>query len=318
MSSGEYRFLFGPVRSRRLGLSLGIDLLPGKVCSWDCPYCQVGATSLKTLERREYVPTADVLAEFDAWQSRGGRADCVTLAGSGEPTLHTRFGEVLTGVARRCNLRRVLLSNGTLFSLPEVRAAATAADVVKGTLSAWDEPSFRAMHRPHASLSFDAFYEGLRAMRRDFRGEYWIEVFVVPGINDAAAQMERIADLVRRIGPDRVHLNTAVRPPAEASLHALPVTAMEQLAQLFSPAAEIATSGRTAAATGAADSLEIDARLCALAERHPASAEDMASSLGLAPSLVAATLERLVEEGRLTVRARGATTFYASATPGAG
>lgn len=309
--SGRYRHLFGPVRSRRLGLSLGLDLVPPKICSFDCPYCQVGTTTTKTVERREYVPSADVLAEFDDWVTTDGRADCVTLAGSGEPTLHSGFGDILAGVAAHSRLKRVLLSNGTLFSIPEVRAAATRADVVKGTLSAWDEASFQAMHRPHASLTFDRFVQGLCDLRAVFDGEYWIEVFLVPGINDGDEQVRRIAALTRKVHPDRIHLNTAVRPPADDAVQALPYERLARLAAWFTPAAEVAASGRPAdGATGGHRVGNLTERLCALISRHPASTADLAASMGIDQGTAESLLSDLVRRGRLKTDVRGGTTFY--------
>jgi wyosine [tRNA(Phe)-imidazoG37] synthetase (radical SAM superfamily) len=139
----SYRYLFGPVPSRRLGLSLGVDLNPVKVCTENCVFCQVGRTTELTAERREWVPTAEVLAEFDRWAAAGGTADYVTLSGSGEPTMHAGFGEVLRRVQATGRYRTALLSNGSLMWRPEVRRDAAAADVVKVTISAWDEASFR-------------------------------------------------------------------------------------------------------------------------------------------------------------------------------
>lgn len=311
--SGTYRHLFGPVRSRRLGLSLGLDLVPPKVCSFDCPYCQVGATTSQTLERREYVPVDEVLAEFDRWLAADGRADCMTLAGSGEPTLHSRFGEVLTGVAKRCRLKRVLLSNGSLFSLPEVRAAAAMADIVKGTLSAWDDASFRAVHHPHASLVFAEFVEGLAAMRKAFGGEYWLEVFIVPGHNDKDSQVRQIADLARVIGPDHIHLNTAVRPSADVTVQAVSYARLAELAALFTPVAEVAASGRPAdGASGGHTVGDLAERLCSLAARHPATADDMAMALGVGAQAANGLLEQLVAEGRLKAEQRGGAVFYSA------
>lgn len=315
MTSGDYRYLFGPVRSRRLGLSLGIDLVPSKICSFNCPYCQIGPTTTQTLERREYVPGRAVLEEFDRWLAEGGRADCVTLAGSGEPTLHTGFGDVLRGVAERCRLRRVLLSNGTLFGQPSVRDAAARADVVKGTLSAWDQASFEAVHRPHASLRFDAFVQGLGAMRAGFKGEYWLEVFLLPGINDHPEAVRRIAALAKRIAPDRIHLNTAIRPAADASVSAVASERLLELAGLFTPVADVAAGGRPGSGP-AGDSLSegVAARLCASAERHPATAADMAAALGLDLGAVDSMLDTLVREGRLRVEMRRGTPYYLKGT----
>ena len=188
-----YRYLFGPVLSRRLGRSLGVDLVPAKTCALDCVFCQLGRTGTCRVERREYVPTAAVLRELRDWIAGDQAADFITLAGSGEPTLHTRFGDVLE-CARGCaRCRTALLSNGVLFSLPEVRAAAARAHVVKLTLSAWDQTSFRALHRPHPQLRLDRIVASYRAFRAEFSGELWLEVFLVPGLNTAREQVRRIA-----------------------------------------------------------------------------------------------------------------------------
>jgi wyosine [tRNA(Phe)-imidazoG37] synthetase (radical SAM superfamily) len=135
----KYRYLFGPVPSRRLGLSLGVDLNPAKVCTENCVFCQVGRTTELTLERKEWVPTADVLAEFDRWAAAGNKADYVTLSGSGEPTMHARFGDVLRHVKAAGEFKTAVLSNGSLTFLPEVRRDAAEAGVGKVTLSAWGE-----------------------------------------------------------------------------------------------------------------------------------------------------------------------------------
>jgi wyosine [tRNA(Phe)-imidazoG37] synthetase (radical SAM superfamily) len=309
--SGRYHHLFGPVRSRRLGLSLGLDLVPLKVCSFDCPYCQVGATTCKTVERLEYVPTAEILSEFEDWLATDGRADCVTLAGSGEPTLHSGFGEILAGIGSRSRFKRVLLSNGTLFWMPEVRAAAARADVVKGTLSAWDEESFQALHHPHASLTFDRFLKGLCDLRTVFGGEYWIEVFLVPGLNDKEEQVRRIALLAKEIHPDRIHLNTAVRPPADVAVRALSYERLAELASWFMPVAEVAASGRPAdGASGGHVVGNLPERLCALVSRHPASAADLAASMAIDQASAEFILRQLVLEGRLKTDTRDGTVYY--------
>ncbi len=293
---GQYRFLFGPVRSRRLGRSLGIDLVPFKVCTFDCPYCQVGATVNKTLQRGEYVPVAEVLAEFDHWLAHDGQADSLTLAGAGEPTLHSRFGDVLREIGGRCSIRRVLLSNGSLFHVPEVRKAALYSDVVKATLGAWDSRSFEAVHHPCAGLAFDVFLEGLKAMRKAFGGEYWLEVFLVAGINDADGDVERIARLAGEIGPDRIHLNTAVRPPHDRAIQPVSEERMRALAGRFTPVAEV-IGGRADApgdAPGFLGQGELNDRLLALIRRHPCTAAEAASALGVDVGLVTAALESLV------------------------
>ncbi len=312
MMTGGYRFLFGPVRSRRLGRSLGIDLVPLKVCTYDCPYCQVGKTTDKTLQRREYVPVDGVLGEFDDWLIHDGQADCVTLAGGGEPTLHSRFGEVIEAIGARCSLRRILLSNGSLFSYPEVRAAAARAEVVKATLSAWDQASYEAVHHPHAALKFDVFAEGLKTFRREFSGEYWLEIFVVPGLNDQIEQMRRIADLAERIAPDRIHLNTAVRPAQDGTVKPVSGVFMEELARLFHPAGEV-IGAAVAPAPSTSPSMtgdELTGRILGLIRRHPVTVTDLCATLGLKENEVEKAVTWLMERGVIRIEKSGSGDFY--------
>ena len=187
----DYRFLFGPVPSRRLGRSLGVDLTPHKTCSLDCVFCQFGRTTHRTLDREEYVPVREVKRELAAWVEEGGRTDCITLSGSGEPTLHSRFGEVLKMIRQETPFPAVLLSNGTLFWMPAVRKAACHADVVKLSLSVWDQSSFERINRPHIlsvwdQSSFDQVnrphpdlqlyrvIEGQHAFREESQATLWI------------------------------------------------------------------------------------------------------------------------------------------------
>jgi len=320
MDAGSYRHLFGPVRSRRLGRSLGLDLVPVKTCTFECPYCQLGGTTCKTLERREYVPTAAVIAEFTSWLQSDGLADCVTLAGSGEPTLHSRFGEILDAVERLTHIRRILLSNGSLFSLPEVRAAAVKANVVKGTLSAWDQESFARLHRPHPGLHFQSFFEGFKRLREEFRGEFWLEVFLIQGANDRDEQVARIAALAREIRPNRIHLNTAIRPPTERWVGAVPEERLLQLAAFFQPRAEVASMGseETPPATTAhpAGALLKD-RIEALIQRHPATASEVGSALGVALDEVEGAMRVLLAAGTVEIEQRGHSLYY-TAAPAAG
>ena len=152
---GEYKYLFGPVPSRRFGRSLGVDLTPYKTCSLDCVFCQLGRTTKKTVTRQEYVPTDSVLAELVEWLKRDSQADYITLSGSGEPTLHSRFGDVLEFIRSKTTIPAVLLTNGTMLQFRQVREAAACANVVKVSLSAWDQASYGWVNRPHKQLQFD-------------------------------------------------------------------------------------------------------------------------------------------------------------------
>ena len=242
MSERMYKHLFGPVPSRRLGRSLGVDLVPLKTCSFNCVFCQVGLTPQCTVERKEYIPFDDVVREFDAWLGDGGIADTVTLSGSGEPTLHLRFGDMLRRIRERCSIRTALLSNGSLFWDAGVRASAGEADLVKLSLSAWDQASLVQINRPEGVLRLDRIVEGMQTFRREFDGELWLEVVVLAGMNAGLEHMQRIADLARLIRPDRIHLNSVTRPPAESFAVSPPDDVLEKIAALFEPRAEMITA----------------------------------------------------------------------------
>jgi wyosine [tRNA(Phe)-imidazoG37] synthetase (radical SAM superfamily) len=303
----SYRYIFGPVPSRRLGLSLGIDLTPLKTCNSDCIFCQLGCTVRRTVRRTEYVPTADVIAEIQDWLAQGRRVDHITLAGSGEPTLHSRFGDVLAFVRANSCIPAALLSNGMLFYRPDVREAAAEAALVKLTLSAWDQPSFERLHRPHPSLRFDRMIEGYRKFRAQYRGELWIEVFLARGVNSAVDQVRRIAAIAQTIAPDHIHLNTAVRPPAEASVGAVAAGRLEELAALFSPVAEVVAEFRAPSVAGRA----VDEHaVMALLRRHAATLPEMQSVLGGEAGQLTRLVRRLLRAKRIRSDARNGRLYY--------
>jgi len=239
MNKGHYRYLFGPVPSRRLGRSLGVDLTPFKTCSFDCIFCQLGRTTNKTVKREEYVPVSEVIEELDEWLKTNDSADYITLSGSGEPTLNSQFGRIIEFARNVTTIPVALLTNASLLSDPEVRAQAAQANVVKVSLSAWDQFSFEHINRPHSDIEFKRLIEGQWLFRKEFKGELWMEVFLVWGTNTTTKDVSRIAELVKAIGPDKVQLNTSVRPPCEEFAYAVPEDQMGALAKLFDPPAEI-------------------------------------------------------------------------------
>ncbi len=191
---GDYKYLFGPVPSRRFGRSLGVDLTPYKTCSLDCVFCQLGRTTKKTVHRQEYVPTEASWPNWESGLKTDGQADYITLSGSGEPTLHSRFGEVLEFIRAKTTIPAVLLTNGTMLQFPEVREAAATANVVKVSLSAWDQASYGWVNRPHPQLQFDQLVKGQKDFRAQFKGQLWMEVFLVAGMNSMPADVSKIAD----------------------------------------------------------------------------------------------------------------------------
>jgi len=305
--NNRYQYLFGPVPSRRLGRSLGVDLTPFKTCTLDCIFCQLGRTTNKTMDRKEYVPVAAVESELEAWIKEGGRADHITLAGSGEPTLHSQFGDILQFVRDRTAIPTAILSNGTLFWLPEVREAARHADIVKVSLSVWDQFSFDHVNRPHFELDLRKLMEGYRAFRDQFQGKLWIEVFLIWGTNSVRRDVEKIAALVETISPDEIHLNTAVRPPTEEFALAMPRQEMEGLTRLFRPAAKVTAEFSS---DKSADVAVNESTILAMLKRRPCTARQIAEVFGMHLNEVSKYVGKLSRTGKIRVQDTGPGAYY--------
>ena len=305
-----YRHIFGPVPSRRFGRSLGVDLTPMKTCTLDCVFCQLGRTTRRTVHRRAYVPTEAVKAELTRWTSEKVAADCVTLSGSGEPTLHTGFGEVLACAADVTALPTVLLTNGTLLHRKAVRVSARRAHLVKASLSAWDERSFHRINRPHEGLSFKNHITGLRAFREMYAGELWLEVFLIEGLNAESGSVERIARLAESIAPDRVHLNTAVRPAAEPFVRAASRSRLESFAALFRPRAVVIDEyARPSGGAPRAD----EERVLDLLRRRPGTIFQIAAAFDLHANEASKIVGRLLRARRVSMETVSGAPFFRAA-----
>jgi wyosine [tRNA(Phe)-imidazoG37] synthetase (radical SAM superfamily) len=224
------KYLYGPVPSRRLGLSCGIDIVPLKVCTLDCVYCQLGRTAQTTIERKEYIPVEPVLAELKESLSEGMQTDYLTIAGSGEPTLNSRLGELIDGIKSFTNIPVAILTNGTLLYKEDVRADCARADVVMPSLDAGDEQTYKKINRPNMVLSIEKLISGLCTFRKEFSGQIWLEVFFVEGINTSTEQIARIKEAIELINPDKVQLNTAVRPTADPNIKRLTAEKLQEIA----------------------------------------------------------------------------------------
>jgi wyosine [tRNA(Phe)-imidazoG37] synthetase (radical SAM superfamily) len=303
----EYRYLFGPVPSRRFGRSLGVDLTPRKTCTLDCVFCQLGRTTDKTMTRKAYVPLEAVLTELGTWIKENGKADYITLSGSGEPTLHSSFGEVLQFIRSRSSIPSVLLTNGTLLHLPEVQEAASHAHIVKVSLSVWDPASFGWVNRPHPELSFRQMIEGQKAFRTRFKGQMWMEVFLVAGMNSIPSDVAKIAALADLVRPDRIHLNTAVRPPAEDFVAPLSRERLASLCHLFRPPAEVIAEFE------AKQGVEIHAtqeEIYSMLQRRPCTAQEVAKTFSMHQNEVSKYLGQLLREKRIQARRMNALLYY--------
>ena len=302
----KFQYLFGPVPSRRLGLSLGVDLVPYKVCSYDCIYCEVGPTTVKTVERKEYVPLEEVKAELEAFRSLGIETDYITFSGFGEPTLHSGLGELIQWIRERFDQPIAVLTNGSLLKDPRVREELMGAHVVLPNLDAGTPRVFDMINRPHPRVSFHEMVEGIKTFTREFPGEMWLEIVLVRGINDNREELEALAKLVREIDPARIQLNTVVRPPAHGG-EPLSLKELEALVPLFGPKAQVVAYPTDKRAKEREDLREA---IVETAARRPCSKEDIAKVLGVSALEVAKYLDGLVGNGRLEVIRHGHQIFY--------
>jgi wyosine [tRNA(Phe)-imidazoG37] synthetase (radical SAM superfamily) len=303
----RYQFLFGPVPSRRFGRSLGVDLTPYKTCCLDCVFCQLGRTTNKTVKRQEYVATEAVMAELKHWLKTDGTADVITLSGSGEPTLHARFGEVLEFIRANTSIPAVLLTNGALLNDPEVCEAASHANVVKVSLSAWDQASFKWVNRPHPYLQFDQLINGQKTFRTRFKGQLWMEVFLIRKINSTTDNVRKIAALAGEIAPDRIQLNTAVRPPAEDFVAPLAKEQISALTRLFQPNAEIIVEFGTA---GPEHLRANEETIFAMLQRRPCTANQIADVFGMHLNEVLKYLGKLIRADQIRAEWIKNTVYY--------
>lgn len=211
------RFVYGPIPSRRLGRSLGVDPIPLKTCNWNCVYCQLGRSVPLLHERAEYAPRQEILDEILAAVTHHtpGEIDYITFAGSGEPTLHSGLGWIIRHIKERTALPVAVITNGSLLYLPEVRTALLPADVVMPTLSAGSADLYRRIHRPHPEATFARLVSGLAAFRAVYAGQLWLEVMLLGGLNDQEEALHDLAALLERLRPDQIHLMLPERPPAE-------------------------------------------------------------------------------------------------------
>ncbi|MBQ9502428.1 MAG: radical SAM protein [Lentisphaeria bacterium] len=205
--------VFGPIASRRLGRSLGIDLLMEKICCQDCIYCEAGKTKIHTLERKSYVPFADVIGQLNAVLAKEPETDYITFSGSGEPTLSADIGRVIGFLKDTCPRYRVcVLTNGMLLGDPDVRRDVARADLVIPSLDASCQEEFDRINRPVPGSGFVPFTRGLAGFTRQFRGQVWLEIFIIPGVNDSDASIGRFARLAGTMRLDRIQLNSLDRP----------------------------------------------------------------------------------------------------------
>ena len=303
-------YIFGPVPSRRLGISLGIDIIPYKKCPFDCIYCQLGRTTNKTLERREYVPLNAVVSELrrfaesiqpvelTAPRESACMPDYITLSGSGEPTLNSCMGELIKtikGINVLSDTPVAVLTNSSLISDAEVRAELCNADLVIPSLDAATQEVFEKINRPYNGLAIRDIIRGLQKFRKEFDGKIWLEIMLVGGFNDNEGELMELSGAIQQIMPDRIQLNTVIRPPVEEYAKALSVERCNEIAGILN-AEVIAEFDKKTAVAYTQDN---ECAISSLLKRRPCTLSDISGSLGMHKNEILKYIEVMKREGRI-------------------
>lgn len=237
------KYVYGPVKSRRLGLSLGVSLVPHKTCSFDCVYCQLGKTPAKTVERKGYIPASEIAEELRLWLQHHARQakelDYITVSGAGEPTLNSDIGGVITRIKEMTTLPVALITNASFLACGDVRRQLLGADLIVPSLDAATAEAFRRVDRPHDKINIEEVIAGLIALSREFQGKIWLEVMLVKGLNDSLPQARKLKQAIDRINPDKVQLNSPVRTTAEEGVIALSPEKLAKIKEILGEKCEI-------------------------------------------------------------------------------
>lgn len=291
------KYVYGPVPSRRLGFSLGVDIVPYKTCTLDCIYCQLGRTTRKEIVRKSYAQKDDILKEIGESVNRGKEINFITFSGSGEPTLNSDIGILIKGVKEITTIPIAVLTNGTLLFMEDVRRDLMEANVVLPSLDAASQEIFRRINRPHHSLNVDSVINVLKRFRELYSGQVWLEVMLIKGFNDTSEELSRIKNAISEIRPDRVHLNTVMRPPSEVFAKPLSTSEMMAIKYFFGENCEIIVEFH---GKRRAENFDVEDSVIEMTKRRPITIIDISNVLGISEVNAGKLVEELKTKGKLT------------------
>ena len=307
----KYNHLFGPVPSRRLGISLGVDLVPLKTCTLNCIYCECGRTTNLTLERKEYVPFTTVKEELTFYFANNPKPDYITFSGSGEPTLNSRIGDVLRFIENQSpDISVALLTNGTLFSEKQVREDVKDASVVIPSLDAATDKIFKKINRPFPHLQVDTIIDGLVRFRKEYSGQIWLEIFIVHKMNDTEHELTALKQAIEKIEPDQVQLNTLDRPGPVSTLRTATRQELERVLDFW----QLENVSVIADVPERKDLLayrkDTESAILGTIARRPCTLKDLSKILGLKINEVNKYLDVLEADGKIKVVRQKRGFFY--------
>lgn len=304
------KYLFGPVASRRFNLSLGVDLIPLKTCTFNCIYCELGTMSKPVCRLRPYVSVPAIMAELkDFFQDDNNRADYITLAGSGEPSLNTSTGDIIRSINAEYDVPVAVLTNASLMTFKTVRKRLSLAQVVSPSLDAVTPKIFNRINRPYPGCNIDGIIKGLISFRQEYKGKLWLEIMFVDGINDSSDEIDKLLWACGLIAPDEIHLNTVVRPPCESWARPISMDRMLELKAIFGPSARIPFNIKNLSVQGKDTKSQKDMILNML-KRRPCTINEISSAFALLPKDVKNIITSLVNDSLVGSKIYDGLEFY--------
>ena len=299
--------IFGPVLSRRLGFSLGVDLVTFKTCSLDCIYCQAGKTTHKTIERKSYVSLESVIPELKDALKQSQKIDYITLSGSGEPTLNLDLGRIITAIKQITDIPVAVLTNGTLLHLESVRDELMAADLVVPSLDAVSQEIFCEINKPHPHINVSQMISGLKSLREAFSGDIWLEIMLVKGLNDFPEEIKKLKDVISSIEFEKVQLNTTVRPAADKVIEPVTNEELASIKELLGERCEVIAGFRENQHT---IDTNIPEKIISIISRRPLNLSEISDSLGIPKERTTKHVYLLEQQGKIESITYGSESYY--------
>lgn len=299
--------VFGPVASRRLGYSLGVELINAKTCSFACIYCQAGQTTVHTATRKEYVPAKEVLSELKAVLPQKG-LHYVTFSGSGEPTLHSGIGQIIDEIKKITHTPVCVITNSSLIDRADVQQDLAKADVVIPSLDSAIQKTFEKLNRPVKGITVEKIIQGLAKFKKSYTGQMWLEIMLVKGFNESLEEAMKLKEAIDLIRPDRVDINTVVRPPWSDKAIAVDDQDIQRFSSLFGDVAQrISGFDKT---NHASPSGGLDEEVYELVRRRGITLTDLVTGMGLHKDVATDILGRLIVQGKIKKVSFGGKTYY--------
>ncbi len=309
----QYKYIFGPVLSRRLGISLGVDLVPHKTCSLDCVYCECGKTTFMTLEQKEYIEFKHVKNELEHFWNHNDDPDYITFSGSGEPTLNNSLGKIINFIKKsRPNIKTAVLTNSTLFDDPAVRQSLLKADLVMPSLDTVSQKAFKKINRPDKNLDINKIIQGIIDFSKEYRGKIWLEVLILQGFNDSVQDLQQLKKSIKDINPDLIQINTLDRPGAVAGIKPLSRTELEKAKAVlgFDNMEIIAKVNKNIRANPEIEKENIETAIINTINRRPCTTQDLLQLLGIEMTLLQKSIAELEQKKIITGTKKERGVFY--------